>query len=152
MKNSQYVKFLFLIIVISVFIVACQGASSHKGPQAVEFTPTKNDVSIIKQAYSNRTSNLFVESNGIVERLLSDDLKGSRHQRFIIRLSSGQTLLIAHNIDIAPRIDSIAQGDRVDFRGEYEWNEKGGVVHWTHHDPGGRKLGGWIVHNGFIYK
>ncbi|QOY51204.1 DUF3465 domain-containing protein [Candidatus Sulfurimonas baltica] len=41
--------------------------------------------------------------SGDVIRVLSDDNTGSRHQRFIIRLSSGQTLLIAHNIDLAPK-------------------------------------------------
>lgn len=43
---------------------------------------------------------------GVVDRALSDDNDGSRHQRFILRLASGQTLLIAHNIDISLRIQA----------------------------------------------
>ena len=35
---------------------------------------------------------------------LPDDNKGTRHQRFILKLSSGQTLLVAHNIDLADKI------------------------------------------------
>jgi len=50
-----------------------------------------------------QTSNVQVEGEGVVTRLLADDLSGSTHQRFIVRLKSGQTVLIAHNIDIAPR-------------------------------------------------
>lgn len=57
-------------------------------------------------------------------RVLADDLDGSRHQRFIVELSSGQTLLISHNIDVAPRIDGLNVGDSVRFNGEYVWMKK----------------------------
>jgi hypothetical protein len=87
-----------------------------------------------------------------VERVLADDDDGSRHQRFIVRLASGQTLLIAHNIDVAPRVADLARGDSVAFAGIYEPNDKGGVVHWTHHDPSGRHTGGWVEHKGRRYQ
>jgi len=112
----------------------------------------RDDAQKILKAYQRQQSNLFVESFGEVSRILPDDLKGSRHQRFILRLNHGQTLLISHNIDIAKRIDSIRIGDRVYFRGEYEWNSKGGVVHWTHHDPNYRRVGGWLEHKGIKYE
>jgi hypothetical protein len=100
--------------------------------------------SVLAQAFERRQTNLQVEGNGTVARLLSDDRDGSKHQRFILKLGSGQTLLIAHNIDLAPRIDSLAVGDDVEFFGEYEWNSKGGVIHWTHHDPNRAHVSGWI--------
>lgn len=90
--------------------------------------------------------------SGNVTRLLSDDNTGSRHQRFIIKLSSGQTLLIAHNIDLAPKIYSLQKGGIVKFCGEYETNFKGGVVHWTHHDPRKHHVGGWLEYNGRRYE
>jgi len=93
-----------------------------------------------------------VEATGVVERMLPDDTSGSRHQRFIVRLPSGQTLLIAHNIDIAPRVEGIARGDTLSFSGIYEPNDKGGVVHWTHHDPSGGHAPGWIEHRGHRYQ
>jgi hypothetical protein len=93
-----------------------------------------------------------VSGTGTVERVLSDDNDGSPHQRFILRLSSGRTLLIAHNIDLAPRIPSIGNGDTVTFYGEYEPNDKGGVIHWTHRDPEGRHAAGWLEHNGRRYQ
>jgi hypothetical protein len=89
--------------------------------------------------------------SGTVSRILSDDNDGSRHQRFIVRLSSGRTLLIAHNIDLAPRVRSLKIGDTISFYGEYEWNDRGGVIHWTHHDPQGRHVGGWLEHKGRRY-
>lgn len=85
-------------------------------------------------------------------RLLSDDLDRPRHQRFIVQLASGQTLLISHNIDIAPRIDGLELGDSVSFNGEYVWNAKGGIVHWTHHDPQGRHVAGWLKHKSQRYR
>ncbi len=87
-----------------------------------------------------------------MEKLLPDDNNGSRHQRFIVRLDSGRTLLVSHNIDLASRIDSLHAGDTVAFYGEYEWNPKGGVIHWTHRDPQGRHVAGWIRHDRRIYQ
>lgn len=107
---------------------------------------------VLKQAYETQQSNLQVQGEGQVVRILSDDHDGSRHQKFILRLGSGQTLLVAHNIDLAPRISTIAVGDVVKFYGEYEWNNKGGVMHWTHRDPNHAHAHGWLMHKGTKYE
>ncbi len=107
---------------------------------------------ILSSAFAERRSNLQVQGSGRVKTILPDDNDGSRHQRFIIELESGQTVLIAHNIDLADRIELLAKGDRIEFNGEYEWNPRGGVVHWTHRDPAGRHISGWIKHNGRTYQ
>jgi len=106
----------------------------------------------IARAFASGASDIQVAGEGTVIRVLPDDLNGSRHQRFIVQLPSGQTLLMTHNIDIAPRIDRLEVGDSISFNGEYVWNEKGGIIHWTHHDPQGRHLGGSITHNGKTYR
>jgi len=103
-------------------------------------------------AYEQQISNIQVRGEGIVEKVLKDDTEGSAHQRLIVRTSPGQTVLIAHNIDLAPRVENVRAGDRLEFYGEYEWNNKGGVVHWTHHDPRGKHPGGWIEHDGIRYQ
>ena len=64
---------------------------------------------------------------GQVSRILPDDNKGSRHQKFLLRLATGQTILIAHNIDLAQRVGGLQEGGTVEFFGEYEWNQKGGA-------------------------
>jgi hypothetical protein len=107
---------------------------------------------VLSRAFQNQQSNVQIQAAGTVEKILADDNNGSRHQRFIVRVSPDQTVLIAHNIDLAKRISSLKEGDRVEFYGEYEWNNKGGVVHWTHHDPAKRHVGGWIKHNGNMYQ
>jgi hypothetical protein len=103
-------------------------------------------------AFENQQSDLQVRGSGTVIHVLPDDTRGSQHQKFILKLSSGQKLLIAHNIDLAPRISALREGDSVEFFGEYEWNTKGGVVHWTHHDPAGRHEDGWLKHKGKSYR
>lgn len=105
----------------------------------------------ILAAFGAGESDLWIEAGGTVQRVLSDDSEGSRHQRFIVRLPNDHTVLIAHNIDLAQRVP-LSMGDAVSFYGEYEWNERGGVVHWTHHDPRGRRDGGWIRHEGTTYR
>ncbi len=105
----------------------------------------------LMEAYRNGESDLIVEGVGRVERLLADDLEGSRHQKFILRLASGQSLLVSHNIDLSTRLDDLREGDEVRFRGEYEWNERGGVLHWTHDDPKDWHADGWLIHNGIRY-
>jgi hypothetical protein len=106
----------------------------------------------LDEVYKNHKSNVQIKGSGKVIRILSDDNQGSRHQKFILKLSTGYTILIAHNIDIAPRVNSISKGDIVQFYGEYEWNKKGGVVHWTHKDPNGHHIDGWLKHNGSTYQ
>ncbi len=69
--------------------------------------------------------------------VLPDDNSGSRYQKFKIKLTNGQTMLVAHNIDIATRVSGLSEGDSIMFSGQYEWNEKGGVLHWTHRDSNG---------------
>lgn len=107
---------------------------------------------VLDRAYKQRQSDLQVGGSGIVVKVLADDLKGSRHQKFILKLATGQTLLVAHNIDLAPRINTLREGDEVEFFGEYEWNKMGGVLHWTHHDPQGNHEDGWLRHKGRTYK
>ncbi|MVB20326.1 DUF3465 domain-containing protein, partial [Vibrio cholerae] len=102
--------------------------------------------SVLQQAYKSQQSDLQVQGFGKVVKVLPDDNDGSKHQKFILKLNSGQTLLVAHNIDLAPRIPNLQVGDSVEFYGEYEWNKKGGVLHWTHKDPQNRHAHGWLKH------
>ncbi|MFN0097877.1 MAG: DUF3465 domain-containing protein [Gemmatimonadaceae bacterium] len=102
----------------------------------------------IAAAFAERRSDVQVEGRGVVHRVLADDNDGSRHQRFVLRLANGQTVLVAHNIDLADRLTSLDRGDTVVFYGEYEWSEQGGVIHWTHRDPARRHVSGWLQHEG----
>lgn len=141
-------KFVAVVAVIAVLYV---GLSQRSGTHGLSGAPTPAPEALAT-AFSDQQSGIPVESEGIVVKVLPDDSDGSRHQRFLLRLASGQTLLVAHNIDIAPRVPSLESGDRVRFNGVYEWNAKGGVVHWTHRDPNGAHQAGWLEHDGERYQ
>lgn len=148
---SSRTKQLLSIALVAVAFLAVHFYGAGPAPEAPVVAGAHGD-SVLDRAIRNRASGVEVEGAGTVTKLLTDDNAGSRHQRFIVRLASGQTVLIAHNIDLAPRIDPLREGDAVSFRGEYEWNAKGGVVHWTHRDPAGRHVDGWLRHNGRTYR
>ena len=97
----------------------------------------------VEQAFAAQRSGLWLETRGRVIRILKDDNEGARHQKFILQLDGGHSVLVAHNIDLARRIPA-REGVSLSVRGRYEWNDRGGVIHWTHHDPDGREQGGWI--------
>jgi hypothetical protein len=142
------------LLLVAVAVALIYGFVYEKGisiPLNISLSSQSSD-STLQNAYKNRQSDLQVQGEGVVIKLLRDDLKGSRHQKFILKLSTGQTLLVSHNIDLAPRINRLRTGDTVGFHGEYEWNSKGGVIHWTHHDPGGRHIGGWLKHKDKTYQ
>lgn len=154
---------LLLIIAIAVGFTANHfGYIGHDGVansrtnnavnQQFQQNALNNGEKTIHQAFENHTSNLQVEASGKVIKVLDDDTNPPRHQRFILKLDNGISLLVAHNIDLAKRVDNLKAGDNVNFSGEYEWNKKGGVLHWTHHDPQGGHAAGWLQHNGQTYQ
>jgi hypothetical protein len=140
------------IVVVAAIAILAYG---RLHPPSFSGAPTAavavND-SVFSDAFENHASNIQVEGQGTVAKILPDDMVGSRHQRFIVRLKSGQTILIAHNIDLAERVSPLNKGDVITFSGVYEWKPEGGVVHWTHHDPDGRHRAGWIRHHGQAFQ
>ena len=139
------------MIVVCLVALALWGCVAGQGQDVVGGTASATGTDTLgstdeelARLFETQRHDVYVTGVGIVERILSDDNEGSRHQRFILRLLSGQTLLVTHNIDIAPRVESLTVGDEVHFAGIYEYNSEGGVIHWTHHDPGGTHRAGYL--------
>lgn len=128
-----------LLIVLCLFLYQYYLQDS----QSVDEDVTVAD-NVVQQAYAAHRSGQWLKTSGHVGRVLNDDNEGARHQRFILELDDGHTVMIAHNIDLAERVP-VRKGLALVVRGRYEWNNRGGVIHWTHHDPDGRIQGGWIM-------
>jgi hypothetical protein len=128
-----------LLGLVAAVLVACSGAAQP-------------DDAAIVQDFQNHRSQVEVTAEATVVQVLPDRVSASgMHEQFIIRLTSGDlTLLVEHNLSIAPRAP-VAVGDHVIVHGEYIWNTQGGLIHFTHHDPEGRHEGGFIQDNGMTY-
>ncbi|MCA9189358.1 MAG: DUF3465 domain-containing protein, partial [Planctomycetales bacterium] len=72
----------------------------------------------ILDAFEAQQSDIIVQASGRVRKLLPDDTIEPRHQKLIVELSSGHTVQIAHNIDLADRVP-VREGETIEFRGEY---------------------------------
>lgn len=113
--------------------------------------PPSEGLVAVQTAFAAEKSGVWLEVRGQVKKVLPDDQQGDRHQRFLLNLDRRHTVLVAHNIDLAPRVPA-AVGETLAVRGRYEWNRQGGVIHWTHRDPQKQSEGGWIRHQGQSYE
>lgn len=150
--NKRLLLLRYLLLSFVFLLSACEAATSP--PSAVsQFTTSKaeNANASVEAAFAKKLSDVQVSGNGVVTKLLGDDNKGARHQKFLVRINAQQTLLFAHNIDLADRLP-LKVGDTVSFNGEYVYNPKGGIVHWTHLDPQGTHTPGWIMLQGKKYQ
>ncbi|KUM11771.1 hypothetical protein AV645_08905 [Acinetobacter calcoaceticus] len=158
-KKNLSIGGVIILLIAAYFGLDLSGHKQNQLPsstipeaQHTETTLSNNGVNTIKAAYEQRQSNIQVQGSGRVKAILRDDNDGSRHQKFILVLKNGLSILVAHNIDLAPKISNLKKGDMVEFYGEYEYNPKGGVLHWTHRDPQTRHESGWLKHDGQIYQ
>ena len=137
MKKSTKKILSIIALVISAFF-------------AEQYRSNDNKTSLnIEEIINSRQSGQIVNFDAQVIKLLRDDLKGDKHQKLIMKINK-YTLLLAHNIDIAPRVP-VKVGDIINVQGEYEWNKQGGLVHWTHRSNN-KHPDGWIKHKNIKYQ
>lgn len=118
--------------------------SEHPAASKVVTSPNSKKKLILKHGR-------WTKGEGIIIKVLPDDTNPPCHQRLLLKISDDRTLLITHNVDLAPRVENPQRGDLISFYGEFIDNEKGGLIHWTHHDPNGGR-GGYIIHNSIRYE
>jgi hypothetical protein len=109
----------------------------------------KSGFTALEDAHRYRQTGFMAEVDGTVARILIDDRR-PRNQKFLIRLTNGQMLLVIHDQEVARRVP-LSVGDTVLVRGEYVWTETGGTLRHTQRDYSTQRLHGWIDHQGKRY-
>jgi hypothetical protein len=154
--DMNHLRALITAIAVSASLSGCsKDWLKPVGPSATDLRSSSSSFSSTDQevlnAQTGQMRKVEVTMSGPVMKMLPDDTKGLPHERWLMKLSNGTTVLIAHDTKLAPRVP-LNDGDQVLIHGEYIWNDRGGVIHWTHHDPGGRHEPGFIEFNGQRYQ
>ncbi len=89
----------------------------------------------------------------VVAMLGTSNGPSGEHDGFLLKLDRHCDLLlrIAVNTDITGPVPLHSRRNG-EVKGEYETDATGGVIHWTHHDPRGRHVAGYIVADGKTYR
>ena len=132
----------FTRTIVMALAIAAACTAACQPPAAVI-----SDNTAAQRAFERHADGVELTITGTVDRVLSDQSGPSGpHERFIVRLADvTMTVLIEHNLSIAPR-GPVAAGESVVVHGEYVWNDQGGLVHFTHHDPDRSHEGGYILY------
>ncbi len=120
--------------------------------QAVHVSETDPN-SILLNALNKQTELTFVEiKSAQVVKLLRNDNRGARHQRWLIQLTNSKPILAVYNIDLSDKIP-LSPGDIIDLAGELKFDEKKKtpLIHWLHDDPQQKRKNGYVIHNGKKY-
>lgn len=110
----------------------------------------QNDQQIVEAVAKRRRMHYIQGADMPVIQLLPDDLKGSQHQKFLVRLSSGDQIMVVYNLDLCPKVP-LRVGDLVDAGGEFIWTNRGGLLHWVHYDPKAKRPHGYVAVGGKAY-
>ena len=175
-QGNPYLKWIILLFVVAILVwwladggaqVCADALRRMQGPAPAEpaapdpatpaekpakAKPAKRKASSAPASPEVLADGLWWEGRGVVERVLPDDTTPPRHQRFFLRDDRGRSLFFAHNVDEAPRVPDLREGDEISFRGEWRDNERGGAMHWTHRAGAGRRKGGWLERDGVRYE
>ncbi|HUA08549.1 MAG TPA: DUF3465 domain-containing protein [Candidatus Acidoferrales bacterium] len=125
--------------------LAAAGCSGH---------PEQPDNARICAAYGSGQSGVEVIGSGTVLALLgTSNGRSGEHEGFLLKLT-GQcdlALRIETNVDITGPVP-LQPGETVVVKGQFEDDADGGVIHWTHHDPSGRHITGYVEAGGKFYE
>ena len=147
MRKKAKKKFPVLPLILGVAVLAAAYWMWQKRP-GYDIDP---GVLTVEKAFHNRISDLMVQVDGRVVRILETHDQSERYQEFVIRLSNGQSVLVSHDKSRADHVP-LSIGDTVLVRGDYLWTENGGTIRYTYRDNSTRRRHGWIDHQGIRYQ
>jgi hypothetical protein len=109
----------------------------------------------VYDAWRAHRSYVQVTASGSVARVLGTRLgPAGEHEGFLLHLSGaegrGLTVRVEDNTDLTGPIPLQAGEDAI-VSGEYIYDPRGGIIHYTHRDPRGRHPSGYVRVNGRLY-
>jgi hypothetical protein len=124
----------------------------------VACAPTTDDSSngAVYEAWREERSRVEVTAHGAVARILGERGGPSGpHLGLLLHLSGGEgrglTVRVEDNLDLTGPI-ALREGEAITVRGEYIYDPRGGLIHYTHRDPRGRHEAGYVEVDGRIYQ
>ncbi|WP_155723962.1 DUF3465 domain-containing protein [Bdellovibrio bacteriovorus] len=109
-----------------------------------------SDADIVRAVNDQRRVDFVEGGSMVVVKVLPDDNQGLAHQKWTVRLSNGKNMQAVYNSDMCPRVP-VKVGDVIAMGGQFIWTNKGGLLHWLHHDPRGKRPDGYVYVNGKFY-
>lgn len=139
-------KYLALVLLFSFSAsVLAQSLPVCKTRNGTELTPSVTELKRYIDTNNGKRPMVFVE--GVIKEILPEDKLGRPHQKFIMSVR-GIKVQVVHGMDYG-RIP-LRTGIQVKVCGEF-LNSQGGMIHWTHYDPGARHPDGFIALDGEVY-
>ena len=140
-----------LVLTIALALSACAQSATSTGTTGVT-----SDNGAVYDAWRAGRSHIEVIANGSVARMLGTHRgRSGNHEGFLLHLSGsagrGLTVRVEDNVDLTGPIP-LSEGQDVVVRGEYIFDERGGIVHYTHRDPRGRHISGYVLVDGKFYQ
>lgn len=110
----------------------------------------------VYDAWRAARSHVEVTAEGTIARVLGTRAGPSgAHEGFLLHLAGaggrGLTVRVEDNVALTGAIP-LAEGEHVEVRGEYIFDARGGIVHYTHRDPRGRHAAGYVLAGGKLYQ
>ncbi len=129
------------VAALALALTACSKAGTVENfPQALD-------------ACSRGARSVEIRERGIVTRVLGTRQSTTgTHEGFLFAVPMGRArtqLRVEDNVDITGPIP-LHRGERIELQGQLECNDL--VIHWTHHDPSGHHVAGYIAVNGRVYQ
>jgi len=110
----------------------------------------------VYSAWAQHRSRVEVTASGSVARVLGSRRGPSGvHEGFLLHLRGaagrGLTVRVEDNEDLTGPIP-LQTGSDVEVRGEYIYDPRGGIIHYTHRDPRFRHPAGYVRVDGKVYQ
>ncbi len=129
---------------MAAFAVACAAPTDTSSNGAVY------------DAWRFHRSRVEVTANGAIARIFgAREGPSGTHLGFLLHLAGseghGLTVRVEDNLDLTGPIP-LDEGEAAIVRGEYIYDSRGGLIHYTHRDPRGRHDAGYVQAGGRIYQ